>query len=138
MCSGSALFGTPQMASYSSSKFAIRGLTDALSIELEPHGIVVSDVVALYVSTPMLGQQPEERKNTSSFADKGNWQTPETVAETVWKAAHGDPRQTRYFTAWSARIGWRVFGLDQFFLGWLWRLVAKKNCMPDPKQNTKG
>ena len=54
MCSASALYGVPDLATYSASKFFIRGLTEGLSIEFEKHGITVTDLMPLYVDTPMV------------------------------------------------------------------------------------
>ncbi len=57
MSSASAVYGIPRMASYSASKFAVSGLTEALQIEWQPHGIRVCDVIPPFVSTPMLNNQ---------------------------------------------------------------------------------
>jgi len=43
MSSASALYGVPHLASYSASKFAVRGLTEALNIEWKRLGIRVVD-----------------------------------------------------------------------------------------------
>jgi NAD(P)-dependent dehydrogenase (short-subunit alcohol dehydrogenase family) len=45
------------MASYSASKFAVRGLTEALDLEWAKHGIRVADLMPPFVSTPMLNNQ---------------------------------------------------------------------------------
>lgn len=57
MCSASAQYGVPQLASYSASKFAVRGLTEALNIEWQKFDISVSDIMPPFVKTPMLDQQ---------------------------------------------------------------------------------
>ena len=38
MSSASAIYGQPELAVYSASKFAVRALTEALDIELRPQG----------------------------------------------------------------------------------------------------
>ena len=48
----------PLMGIYSSSKFAVEGLTDALRREMHPHGVAVSIVEPGYVATPIL-HKPE-------------------------------------------------------------------------------
>src|SRR5690554_2626786 len=53
MSSASALYGVPQFASYSASKFAVRGLTEALNLEWAEHDITVSDIMPPFVSTNM-------------------------------------------------------------------------------------
>jgi len=57
MSSASATYGIPHMASYSASKFAVSGLTEALQLEWEEYGIRVCDVMPPFVSTPMLDSQ---------------------------------------------------------------------------------
>ncbi len=57
MSSASALYGTPHLASYSASKFAIRGLTEALNIEWKPHDIRVIDIMPPFVNTSMVHSQ---------------------------------------------------------------------------------
>jgi NAD(P)-dependent dehydrogenase (short-subunit alcohol dehydrogenase family) len=54
MGSASGLYGVPQFASYSASKFAVRGLTEALDLEWQHHGIRVGDLMPPFVRTPML------------------------------------------------------------------------------------
>jgi NAD(P)-dependent dehydrogenase (short-subunit alcohol dehydrogenase family) len=57
MGSASGLYGVPHLASYSASKFAVRGLTEALDLEWAKHGIRVGDLMPPFVSTPMLNNQ---------------------------------------------------------------------------------
>jgi len=85
MCSASAIYGTPELATYSATKFAVRGLTEALNIEFERHGIVVSDILVPYVQTPLL----EQERKAASIEKLGIDILPDQVADTVWKAAHG-------------------------------------------------
>jgi len=85
MCSSSALYGVPEIAAYSASKFAVRGLTQALNIEFERHGIMVSDIMVSFVQTPLLNQ----KKTSMAQQKSGVHLTAEQVAELIWKAAHG-------------------------------------------------
>ena len=57
MSSASATYGVPMLASYSASKFAVRGLTEGLRIEWEEYGIKVCDVMPPFVNTHMLQSQ---------------------------------------------------------------------------------
>ena len=57
MGSASGLYGTPHMVSYSASKFAVRGLTEALELEWRRHGIHVGDLMPPFVATPMVDSQ---------------------------------------------------------------------------------
>ncbi|MFH2064134.1 MAG: SDR family oxidoreductase [Pseudomonadota bacterium] len=86
MSSGSAVYGTPELAVYSSTKFAVRGLTEALNIEFEDQGIWVCDIMAPYVTTPMI---MNAKQKASSVGKLGVRVSPDQVAEIVWKAACG-------------------------------------------------
>lgn len=52
--SASAMYGQPDLATYSATKFAIRGLTEALELEWAEHGIAVIDLWPLFVATDMV------------------------------------------------------------------------------------
>lgn len=54
IASAAAIYGTPDMATYSATKFAVRGLTEALDYEWRPHGIRVASVWPLFTDTGML------------------------------------------------------------------------------------
>ena len=54
LASAAAIYGTPDMATYSASKFAVRGLTEALDYEWRPLGIRVAAVWPLFADTGML------------------------------------------------------------------------------------
>lgn len=86
MSSASAIYGQPEMAVYSATKFAVRALTEALDVELRGRGIRICDVMPSYVDTPMVRTQ---RHRARSMETLGVKLTAEDVAEVVWKAAHG-------------------------------------------------
>jgi len=85
MSSASAIYGIPELAVYSSTKHAVRGLTEALNIEFEKYDIYVSDIMPGYVNTPMVVDADVKAKSVEKL---GVNITPDQVAETVWKAAH--------------------------------------------------
>src|SRR6185295_3981657 len=87
MSSSAAIYGVPEEAMYSASKFAVRALTEALSIELERDGIVVCDIMPPIVHTPMVQNQAYAAAVYKNLQGRGL--TPEQVAAVVWKAAHG-------------------------------------------------
>lgn len=86
MSSASAVYGQPELAVYSATKFAVRALTEALDIELRTRGIRVSDVMPSYVDTPMVHTQEHPSKTLDRMGIK---LTADDVAEVVWRAAHG-------------------------------------------------
>lgn len=85
MSSASACYGTPELATYSATKFFVRGLTEGLNIELEKHDIVVTDLMPLFVDTHMVQSQEKKSGNLKTF---GVPLTPKQIAKIVWKAAH--------------------------------------------------
>lgn len=78
LCSASAIYGTPDMATYSATKFAVRGITEALEVEWEPYGIDVKAVWPLYVNSPML-----ENVSTDGTKRMGVRITPDDVADAI-------------------------------------------------------
>jgi len=86
MSSASAVYGQPELAVYSATKFAVRALTEALDVELRPKGIRVADVMPGYVDTPMVHSQTHTAKSLDRLGIKLK---AEDIAEIVWKAAHG-------------------------------------------------
>jgi short-subunit dehydrogenase len=87
MCSASAMYGVPDLAVYSATKFGVKGFTEALNLELEAMGITVTDLMPLYVDTPMIRTQAT---SAGSLSFIGADTTPDIIADTVWKAVHGD------------------------------------------------
>jgi short-subunit dehydrogenase len=83
MCSASSNYGVPNLASYSASKFWIKGFTEALNIEWEEQGIHVCDVMPNFVATPMTDNCEGE-----IMENVGVKLTAKDVAKAVWKAAH--------------------------------------------------
>ncbi|SNY44703.1 glucose 1-dehydrogenase [Paractinoplanes atraurantiacus] len=54
------LIGTPNAADYTTSKFAVRGFTKAVAMEVASHGIRVNSVHPGYIRTPILGPLGDE------------------------------------------------------------------------------
>ena len=102
MSSSSAIFGTAGIAVYSATKHAVRGLTEALSIELKRYGVRAADLLPGLIDTPMLSDGMR-----AMAPPDGMWRLvpPREVAETVWRAYHEDrlhwyiPEELRDFHA---------------------------------------
>lgn len=82
LASASAIYGAADLASYSSTKFAVRGLTEALDLEWRGLGIRVCDIWPLFVQTKMV-----DGLSLGSLKSLGVRLTPENVADAIWKAA---------------------------------------------------
>jgi NADP-dependent 3-hydroxy acid dehydrogenase YdfG len=83
MSSASAIYGTPELAVYSATKFAVRALTEALDIEFRRKKIRVVDIMPSYVATDMVSEQKHRAKTLSTMGVKLK---AEDIAELVWKA----------------------------------------------------
>lgn len=78
VCSASALYGQAELAAYSASKFAIRGLTEALDLEWADDDIQVRAVWPLFVATDMIANV-----DTASTRSLGVSLTAEDVARDI-------------------------------------------------------
>ncbi|MGE8684535.1 MAG: SDR family oxidoreductase [Acinetobacter sp.] len=82
LSSASAIYGQADLATYSTSKFAVRGLTESLDIEWQKYGIRVLDVMPLFVQTAMVKDM-----NAQSIKKMGVNLQPEDVAQQILKLA---------------------------------------------------
>ncbi|MCC5866388.1 MAG: SDR family oxidoreductase [Wenzhouxiangella sp.] len=117
MSSASAFYGVPELAVYSASKFAVRGLTEGLSIELEREGIRVADIMPLYVNTPLV---TEQQNPLASIDRLGTHHRPEEIAELAWRAVQG--KRVHWVAGWRLRILSQLGG----FLPFLKRPIMKR------------
>ncbi|WP_404335202.1 SDR family oxidoreductase [Sphingomonas sp. MMS12-HWE2-04] len=95
--SAAGIYGSPGLALYTASKFAVRGLTEALDGEWAADGIRVRSVMPSFINTPLLDAvtQGSNRTARDSVRAAGLEFTPvEEVAERIWDAAHGDRLHT--------------------------------------------
>jgi NAD(P)-dependent dehydrogenase (short-subunit alcohol dehydrogenase family) len=81
LCSASAIYGQPDIAVYSASKFAVRGLTESLELEWRKDGIKVQAVWPLWVATDLLSGN-----HAGSTETLGVKLTVDDVAQGIWKA----------------------------------------------------
>jgi NAD(P)-dependent dehydrogenase (short-subunit alcohol dehydrogenase family) len=99
--SSSATYGMPRIAVYAATKHAVKGLTEALSIEWARHGIRVADVLPGLIDTAILrstpnrtgdAPKPTEEQFYANAPKKGMFRLmpASSVAECVWKAYHGN------------------------------------------------
>lgn len=80
-CSTSAIRPFPNHSAYGSSKWALRGLTQAVAVELNPAGIRVNAVFPGPIATPMLDERTQTRLAETSTS--GRLGTPVEVADAV-------------------------------------------------------
>lgn len=95
--SAAAIFGSPGLAVYSATKFAVRGLTEALDLEFAERGfdgagIKVRSLMPSFIDTPLLDVTVSGTNSTSRERVRaaGLEFTPvEQVADGAWDAVHG-------------------------------------------------
>jgi NAD(P)-dependent dehydrogenase (short-subunit alcohol dehydrogenase family) len=85
LCSASALYGQPGLATYGATKAAVKSLTEALDIEWRADRIRVRSLVPLFVATGMADQV---RAGARSIDRLGVRLTAEDVADAAWKVVH--------------------------------------------------
>ena len=93
--SASGFYGSPRLAVYSATKFAVRGLTEALNLELEGVGVSCTSLMPFFVDTPILEmarcEGDNERGLTGQIDDMDADVYPVSLAaERAWDAAHGN------------------------------------------------
>ena len=122
MCSASALYGQPELGTYSATKAAVRSLTEALDIEWRRHGIRVVDVLPLFVNTAMVTHEVSRMKTVSTLGVRLG---PDDVATTVWRLANASAASLPVHSL----VGWqtKVFALlSKLSPGALNRLVTAR------------
>jgi NAD(P)-dependent dehydrogenase (short-subunit alcohol dehydrogenase family) len=122
MCSASALYGQPELGTYSASKAAVRSLTEALDIEWARHGIRVVDVLPLFVNTAMVANEVSRMKTVQTLGVRLG---PDDVAQVVWRLATRPAASLPVH----AMVGWqtRLFALlSKLSPGFMNRLVTAR------------
>jgi NAD(P)-dependent dehydrogenase (short-subunit alcohol dehydrogenase family) len=112
--SSSGTYGMPRLAVYSSTKHAVKGLTEALSVEWDRHGVRVADVLPGLIDTAILttttnhsdgGSTMSAEELRASAPKKGLFRLmPATsVAEAAWQAYH-NPKRLHWYVPKSIRL----------------------------------
>lgn len=110
MASATAIYGQPDLVTYSATKFAVRGFTEGLDLEWSRFGIRVSDIWPSFVKTNMSANFAQ----LASARSLGIRLTPADVAAAVWACAVANPRIHK--THW-------VVGLQAGFLAFATRVA---------------
>ncbi|HEX7822022.1 MAG TPA: SDR family oxidoreductase [Sphingobium sp.] len=95
MASATAIYGQPELATYSATKFAVRGFTEALDLEWRKADVRVSDIWPSFVKTAMA----EDYAHIPSATSLGVRLSPGDVASVVWACATASRR--RHKTHWT-------------------------------------
>lgn len=111
--STAGIVGSPQLAVYSATKFAVRGLTEALDAEFRDLDIRVTSLMPWFIDTPILdmpNRQGSNHRMKDQIEEAGQTVYPVSLAaEKAWDAAHGkdihymvgkDAERARFATRW--------------------------------------
>ncbi|MEL6473647.1 MAG: SDR family oxidoreductase [Pseudomonadota bacterium] len=111
--STAGIVGSPQLAVYSATKFAVRGLTEALDAEFRDLDIRVTSLMPWFIDTPILDMPNREGSNHNmkdEIEAAGQTVYPVSMAaERAWDAAHGkdihymvgkDAERAKFMTRW--------------------------------------
>lgn len=94
IASAAGITGGSGMSVYSATKFGVRAIAESLDAEWAPDGIKVSSICPSFIDTPLLdgtGNRNTNENIRTRVTAAGLEITPvEEVAETVWRAVHGD------------------------------------------------
>lgn len=139
--SSSATYGMPRLAVYSSTKHAVKGLTEALSVEWQRHGVRVADVLPGLIDTAILttttnhsndGRAPMTADQLRATAPKKGMlrlMPASSVADTAWQAYH-NPKRLHWYVPKGIRLIDLFKGLSPEFVR---RSIVKSlpRMMPD-------
>jgi NAD(P)-dependent dehydrogenase (short-subunit alcohol dehydrogenase family) len=91
--SAAGLLANPALSAYSATKFAVLGLSEALRIELKPHGIGVTAICPGVINTAITAASPirgtadaDERRQRLAATYKKRGYTPERAAHNILRA----------------------------------------------------
>lgn len=123
VASAAAFTATEALSAYSTTKFAVLGLSEALRDELTPHGIGVTAVCPGIINTPITGTarmrgpnaNDEARRRMIQIYQRRNY-GPERVARNILKAI-----QRNRAVAPVSPEAWFIYYLKRFFPGIVFR-----------------
>lgn len=111
--SSAGIVGAPRLSVYSASKWAVRGLTEALDAEFRDLGIRVTTLMPWFIDTPILdmGRTPgaNEKMSDEMRAQGAKVYPVSLAAEKVWEAVNGsdiyymvgaEAERARFMTRW--------------------------------------
>lgn len=111
--STAGIVGAPQLAVYSATKFAVRGLTEALDAEFRDFDVKVTSLMPWFIDTPILEMGNKDGSNvkmSDQIRENGSNVYPASMAaERAWDAAHGkdihymvgkDAERAKFMTRW--------------------------------------
>ena len=99
----------PRASVYSATKFAVRGLSEALDAEFSRIGVGVRCIMPWFINTPLLDKarfHGNEDMRMSLREQKMAVYPVEEVSEAIWTAVHGKPRLHHLVGGQAKQAGW--------------------------------
>lgn len=115
----------PRMSVYAATKFAVRGLSEALEAEFSRIGVGVRCIMPWFIDTPLLDKarfSGNEDLRVSLRQEKVPVYPVSDVSEAVWAAVHGKPRLHHLVGGQARQIGL----LNRFLPGLVRRRLARQ------------
>jgi NAD(P)-dependent dehydrogenase (short-subunit alcohol dehydrogenase family) len=126
--SSSGTYGMPRIAVYSATKHGVKGLTEALSVEWQRHGVRVADVLPGLIDTAILTtttNHSDDAAASTMSAEEFHATAPKkgmlrlmpasSVAEAAWQA-YQHPKRLHWYVPDSIRWIDRLKGLSPEFV----------------------
>lgn len=125
--SSAGTYGMPRIAVYSATKHAVKGLTEALSVEWQRHGVRVADVLPGLIDTAILTTTPNHSPGGVLQSSPGQIRTTApkqgmfrlmpalSVAQAAWQAYH-HPTRLHWYVPTSIRWIDRLKGMSPEFV----------------------
>ena len=89
IASQASLQAAPRLATYSATKYAVRGLSEALALEWERLGVRVACLEPCLIDTPMLDSDDASGLSFRNAVTGADVLAAGDVAQAVWAAVHG-------------------------------------------------
>jgi NADP-dependent 3-hydroxy acid dehydrogenase YdfG len=108
VASVAGVIAPPRMSVYAATKFAVRGLSEALEAEFARVGVGVRCVMPWFIDTPLLdkaGMSDNENLRVSLRQEKVPVYPVTAVSDAVWAAVTGEPRLHHLVGAQARRVG---------------------------------
>jgi NAD(P)-dependent dehydrogenase (short-subunit alcohol dehydrogenase family) len=129
LSSAAGFYATPALVAYSTTKFAVLGLSEALREELQPHGIGVTAICPGVINTPITSSarmrgaaaDPDARERVVAMYRRRNY-GPDRVARNILKAV-----ERNRSVAPISPEAWFAYGMKRLsprLAGWTARRIA--------------
>jgi len=136
ICSFSGIVATFGYTAYASSKFAIRGFSDALRMEMKPRGVGISVIFPTDTDTPQLAYENQFKPpETRAVNGTAGMNTADNIAKYALKSIE----RGQYFILpnLEAQLYYRLNGISAGFVNYLADQIVANAIKKKNSSNTK-